>query len=106
VYQKESYTSGVSAIDIEPIEKGFYDKSRRFQRGLFRSNENVVINADVNGSLNIMRKYMDRGSSVKTYPSCTNADVTPSMGNQGTPRLIASARDNGFVSNPQRIRIA
>jgi putative transposase len=105
VYQKENYTSGVSAIDLEPVEKGFYDKSRRFQRGLFRSNCHVVINADVNGSLNIMRKYMDKGSSAKTYPSWANADVTPSMRRQGTPRLITSARDNGFVSNPQRIRV-
>jgi putative transposase len=66
VYQKESYTSGVSAIDLEPVEKDFYDKSRRFQRGLFRSNGKVVINSDVNGSLNIMRKYMNRGSLAKT----------------------------------------
>jgi IS605 OrfB family transposase len=32
--QKENYTSGVSAIDLEPIKKRFYDKSRRIQRGI------------------------------------------------------------------------
>jgi putative transposase len=84
IIQNESYTSGVSAIDVEPIEKKFYDKNRRFQRGLFRSNDEMIINADINGSLNIMRKHMKKG----------------------TPRLIKSARDNGFVSNPQRIRVA
>ena len=33
--QKEYYTSGVSAYDLEPITKQYYNKNRRIKRGLF-----------------------------------------------------------------------
>lgn len=55
---RENYTSGVSSIDKEDIVKENYDKTRRIERGLFRSNAGIIINADINGSLNIMRKYL------------------------------------------------
>jgi IS605 OrfB family transposase len=64
--QKENYTSGVSAIDLEPIEKRFYDKSRRIQRGSFIA-KHMTINADINGSLNIMRKHMKSGGSFTCF---------------------------------------
>jgi IS605 OrfB family transposase len=43
VYQEESYTSGVSAIDLEPITKESYNKSRPFSRGLFRTNGGLIL---------------------------------------------------------------
>lgn len=54
----EKYTSGVSSIDNEPIEKEYYNKKRRISRGIFITNEGKKINADINGSLNILRKYL------------------------------------------------
>ena len=54
----EEYTSGVSSIDKEEINKENYDKSRRIKRGLFKTEEGKIINADVNGSINILRKYI------------------------------------------------
>ena len=42
----------------EEICKANYHKERRIKRGLFRSNTGVLINADINGSINIMRKYL------------------------------------------------
>ena len=56
VITEESYTSGCSFLDNEEICKGGYNKSRRIKRGLFKSNKGVVINADVNGAYNIIRK--------------------------------------------------
>ena len=53
---EESYTSGTSAIDGEAPTAENYDKSRRKHRGLFISNNGTPINADVNGSYQIMRK--------------------------------------------------
>ena len=53
---EESYTSGTSFLDHEIPAKGFYNKKRRVYRGLFRSNSDQLINADVNGSLQIMKK--------------------------------------------------
>lgn len=52
----ESYTSGTSFLDHECPEKSNYDKSRRVFRGLFKSNSGLLINSDVNGSLQIMKK--------------------------------------------------
>ena len=52
----ESYTSGTSFLDNELPTKEFYDKSRRKYRGLFLSNNSRRINADVNASLQIMKK--------------------------------------------------
>lgn len=52
----EAYTSGTSFLDSEEPCKDNYDKKRRVQRGLFISNENKEINADVNGAYQIMKK--------------------------------------------------
>ena len=53
---EESYSSGTSFLDGEEPIKQNYDKSRRIERGLFKSNSGLLINSDVNGSLQIMTK--------------------------------------------------
>lgn len=53
---EEGYTSGTSFLDREEPIKQNYDKSRRKPRGLFRANNGGVINSDVNGSYQIMKK--------------------------------------------------
>lgn len=55
---EESYTSGTSFLDGESPEKEFYKKSRRIHRGLFKSNEGLLINADINGAHQIMKKVV------------------------------------------------
>jgi putative transposase len=52
----EAYTSKCSALDLEPICKQTEYKGNRIKRGLFKSSKGVIINADINGSLNILRK--------------------------------------------------
>ena len=71
------------AIDLEEINKTNYNKSRRITRGLFKTNNGMLINADVNGALNILRKYI-----------------------KGIPKAVQTARDNGRLDSPLRIRIA
>ena len=60
---KESYTSGTSFLDDEKPTKKKYDKSRRKYRGLFISNKGKKINADVNASLQIIKKSVKKFSS-------------------------------------------
>lgn len=55
---EESYTSGTSFLDSELPIKDNYNKKRRFYRGLFRSNNSILINADLNGSYQIIRKVI------------------------------------------------
>ena len=79
----ETYTRGCSTLDLEKLNKDNYNKSRRVERGLFQSNIGLTINADVNGSLNIMRKFLNQ--------KCI-------------PELVNRARDNVAVNPPERLR--
>jgi putative transposase len=54
--QEESYTSKCSFLDLESIGKHEEYLGKRIKRGLFKSHSGRLINADVNGSYNIMRK--------------------------------------------------
>ena len=56
IITEESYTSGTSFLDGESPTKDMYNKKRRIYRGLFRSNQGVFINADVNAGYQIMKK--------------------------------------------------
>ena len=55
---EESYTSKCSFIDNEEMKHHEDYKGKRIRRGLFRTKEGKLINADLNGSLNIMRKVI------------------------------------------------
>jgi IS605 OrfB family transposase len=56
VLQEESYTSKCSFLDGESIQKHAEYQGKRIKRGLFRSKNGTVLNADVNGSANILKK--------------------------------------------------
>ena len=56
----EAYTSKCSFLDREKISKHDTYAGKRIKRGLFISNSGIMINADVNGSLNIMRLGLER----------------------------------------------
>lgn len=58
VETEESYTSKCSALDLEALHKKEYYYGTRSKRGLYRTSEDQLINADINGSLNIMRKVV------------------------------------------------
>ena len=80
----EAYTSKCSFIDNEKIcqHKTYYGK--RTKRGLFESKYGHKINADVNGSFNIMRLGMQKCN-------CDVLNVVPT--------------DKRYVYNPVRIKI-
>ena len=52
----ESYTSKCSFLDNEEIKKHETYKGKRVKRGLFLSGSNKALNADINGSLNILKR--------------------------------------------------
>lgn len=56
--QEESYTSKCSFLDNEPIQKHDEYLGRRTKRGLFRTSKGELINADINGALNILKKFL------------------------------------------------
>lgn len=58
ILTEESYTSKCSFLDNEDIKKHLVYKGKRIKRGLFKSSNGTLINADVNGSLNILKKVV------------------------------------------------
>lgn len=56
IITEESYTSKCSFLDNEVICKHEEYLGKRIKRGLFKSHLGKLINADLNGSLNILRK--------------------------------------------------
>jgi putative transposase len=58
VTQEESYTSKCDSLAFESIEKHNEYKGSRIKRGLFLSSLGKALNADINGALNILRKYL------------------------------------------------
>ena len=69
IITEESYTSGTSYIDRELPIKENYNKNRRIHRGLFKSNDGILLNSDVNGSYQILKKvigdYFVKPNSIK-----------------------------------------
>lgn len=70
IYTNESYTSQTSALDNEKpcwnngnnsrIKQGIHPSYRRIERGLFKSNDGKLINSDINGALQIIRKVFPK----------------------------------------------
>lgn len=61
IYQEESHTSKCSFFDNETVEHHDKYVGRR-KRGLFRTRFGYIVNADVNGALNIMKKAVSDAS--------------------------------------------
>ena len=55
IRQQEAYTSKCSFMDNEQIKKHKEYVGKRVKRGLFKTRNGKLINADVNGSLNILK---------------------------------------------------
>lgn len=69
VEQEESYTSKASFLDddfIPVYKKGDNSKYQfsgtRIKRGLYKTKNGILINADVNGAYNILKKYLNVSS--------------------------------------------
>lgn len=58
IYHEESYTSKCSLIDLEQVKKQEMYLGKRVKRGLFQTNKGILLNADINGSGNILRKVI------------------------------------------------
>jgi putative transposase len=60
IITEESYTSKCDALALEKIGKHENYKGKRIKRGLYSSSTGKLINADLNGAINIMRKWEEK----------------------------------------------
>jgi len=58
--QEESHTSKCSFLDMEPVGHSERYMGKRISRGLFRSSIGKLINADVQGGYNIIKKAIPK----------------------------------------------
>lgn len=79
--QEESYTSKASALNMDAIPTYGVDEAptsfngKRIHRGLYRSSDGSVLNADINGSINILRKYFNERNENWIYQDSVRALV-------------------------------
>ena len=59
----EEYTSKCSFIDEEEIRKHKKYAGKRVSRNFFKSKDGIIINADINGAYNILKKYMKENAT-------------------------------------------
>ena len=78
---EESYTSKCSFLEEKICKHSSY-QGKRLKRGLFETSNGKLINADVNGSLNIGRKYLTR---VNVYTKQLHEDLIKFMVN---PKVV------------------
>ena len=82
IANEESHTSKCSFIDKEDICHHENYVGKRIKRGLFKTKNGLLINADINGSLNIGRKYMQ---SQKKYTNKIHNQLLNFMSN---PKIV------------------
>ena len=80
IITEESYTSKIDHFALEPMEHHDNYLGKRIHRGLFKCNDGKVLNADINGSLGILRKVIDESQFFEIV-------------------------NRGFVTNPNKINI-
>ena len=97
--QEESYTSKASCLDDdyipvygEPASVSFSGK--RIHRGLYRASDGTVLNADINGSINILKKYFKERKSNAVF---TTDDVRVLL-NAPCERLYAFPKSHKFLA--------
>lgn len=59
----EEYTSKCSFVDNEKITRHINYAGKRITRELFKTKKGIVINADINGAYNILKKYMTKNAT-------------------------------------------
>ena len=85
ILQEESYTSQASFFDDDFIAtygdeesmKKFHASGKRIHRGLYRIADGKLINADINGALNILKKYLNVSSSEILPRECIGRVMVP-----------------------------
>ncbi len=83
IEQEESYTSKASFLDRDTIpvygdNEDHVFSGKRISRGLYRSKDGTLLNADINGSANILRKAEpDAFAGIRDYRFLQNIKTVP-----------------------------
>ena len=122
VMREESYTSKASLLDADPIpvygdgDGQFSFSGQRIRRGLYRSGKGTLINADINGAGNIIRKeypYAFQGQDLaylaRTVRRITLREILgvakkqPDRNKRGFNRKSKASKTRGHAKRKQRM---
>jgi len=100
IVREESYTSKASALDLDEIpdfEKGSNVKpifsGKRVKRGLYRTRDGRLINADINGAINIIRKELGDAVVMSLFDKGgVTTPVRVSLHNTSAPKVFRTRR--------------
>ena len=77
IEQEESHTSKCSFLDGESIEHHEKYAGKRIKRGIFRSAKGILINSDVQGALNIIKKAIPKAFSKENADEIEDVGLHP-----------------------------
>jgi IS605 OrfB family transposase len=101
ILTEEAYTSKCDALSLEEIKHQENFSGKRIERGLFQSQKGLI-NADLNGAINIMRKKINL---TKITGFCLN---NPIVVNVITPKILNISRDvikiENLIKTNQRVK--
>ena len=99
ILTEEAYTSKIDHFVEEPMCKQAKYLGKRIHRGLFRSSTGVLINADLNGALGIMRKVFPK-EALALAKLIRNSGVafTPVIVNSISCHVVSMKATNNLIS--------
>lgn len=96
---EESYTSKIDHFVEEPMCKQTKYLGKRIHRGLFRSSTGVLINADLNGALGIMRKvFPEKAEVLAKLIRNSGVAFTPVIVNPISCHVVSMKATNNLIS--------
>ena len=107
ITQEESYSSKASFLDNDDVpnykageENNYIFSGKRVKRGLYKSQNGTIINADINGAANIIRKKVSNAFAGidRSYTNATTqtvvysrGKVSPATGSRGRVSALCQA---------------
>ena len=99
ILTEEAYTSKIDHFVEEEMKHHDKYAGRRVHRGLYRSSTGVVINADVNGALGIMRKvFPEKALALAKLIGDSGVAFTPVIVNPISCHVVSMKATNNLIS--------
>ena len=99
ILTEEAYTSKIDHFVEEEMKHHDKYAGRRIHRGLFRSSTGILINADLNGALGIMRKvFPEKALAIAELIRNSGVAFTPVIVNPISCHVVSMKATNNLIS--------
>lgn len=99
ILTEEAYTSKIDHFIAEEMKHHNKYAGKRIHRGLFRSSTGILINADLNGALGIMRKvFPEKALAIAELIRNSGVAFTPVIVNPISCHVVSMKATNNLIS--------